>query len=72
MCIYPGPGTQVVFTGVGGYDTENADANAALIVGKTYIVDIEGTDVGDWSTSVKLRGVNGRFNTVMFSRSTAT
>lgn len=68
MCIYSGAGTRVIYTGVGGCDADRDYANAKLTVGATYIVDKEGTEVCDWSSTVKLRGVDGWFNTVLFSR----
>lgn len=65
MNIYAEPGTKVIFTGEGGYEVENKQANELLTKGETYT--IEHIEVGDWNTEVWLKEVEGySFNSVLF------
>jgi hypothetical protein len=66
MCIRSPSGTKVVFLGENGYDAERARAMEALTVGAEYVIDA--VEVEDWSSSVILDAVPGRFNSVMFGR----
>ena len=59
------PGTKIVFHGRGGYPQQNLLANTALTVGETYT--IAGSSIGNWETTFYLEGVDGGFNSVMFS-----
>jgi hypothetical protein len=68
MSIDTEPGEYVKFVGVGGYPMQNKDAHNALVVGDIYAVSY--IKVGDWETSVQLRGVVGQFNSVLFENST--
>lgn len=58
------PGELVKFHGVGGYPFENEQARKALEIGKIY--EVEWVEVGSWSSSVTLKGIEKRYNTVMF------
>jgi hypothetical protein len=53
-----------IFTGQGGYPMENERANATFEVGKQYI--ITGGSIGQSSTSLKIEGFGGGWNSVMF------
>ncbi|AEC53053.1 hypothetical protein SCRM01_107c [Synechococcus phage S-CRM01] len=52
------------FTGKNGYPFQNEQANEELIVGQRY--KVVGGRVNNWSTSLKLEGIPGSFNSVMF------
>lgn len=64
MDIYSKKGAEVVYTGLNGYDYQKKQADEFLEIGATYIV--EATEVGQSSSSVKLRGIDMTFNTVHF------
>lgn len=52
------------FTGKGGYELDNIEANKILTVGETYeVTDVE---VSSWNTNIKLVGFDRTFNSVMF------
>jgi hypothetical protein len=61
------PGTRVVFDALGGYASEQERALDTLTQGQSY--EVERCNVGSCSSSVKLRGVDGLWNTVMFAAS---
>lgn len=66
MDIYARPGTKVRFTGYGGYDSQQANAREHLMVDAVY--HVQSTEVGSWSSTVRLQEVAGHdFNTVMFA-----
>ena len=58
-------GDSVIFTGEGGYPFERAAANEVLVVGLAYT--LAALEIDNWKTSIKLHGVGGWFNSVMFS-----
>lgn len=59
---------KVIFTGVGGTDSDKEMAKkSGLQVDHEYTVI--GGDVYGWSASVKLDGLEGSFNTTMFDKS---
>lgn len=64
MNIYSEAGTKVRFTGIGGYDRENAYARSMLLVGQ--ILTVSRTEVHSWHTDVYFKEVEGGFNSVMF------
>jgi len=57
-------GSKIKFTGEGGYDGENKDANKELEVGKVYTV--KHMDVGRSHSSVQIQENDKFYNTVMF------
>ena len=65
MDIFSVPGTEVVFDARGGYDSDQRLALEVLKLGTTYIV--EHIRIGDFSSDVKLRGVAGFWNTMLFA-----
>jgi len=65
MGIYSRPGTKVVFMGINGYSSELLEALNKLEVGKVYTV--EDTEVHSSSSTVWLKEVKGKFNTVHFT-----
>lgn len=64
MNIYAKPGTKVIFTGEGGYDSDNAKAREKLTIGHQYTV--KHIVVYDWFTHVFLVEDEGPFNSVLF------
>jgi hypothetical protein len=65
MDIYSKPGTKVVFTGEGGYESDRENANQFLFVGNEYTVD--SVTVGGFMSYVRLQEFPGiMFNTVLF------
>jgi len=58
------PGTKVIFTGEGGYDIDK-ETSGALERGKEYTV-VSIPSMGQSNSLVKLKGISGTFNTVMF------
>lgn len=65
MDIYAKPGTKVRFTGLGGYDTQQANARKYINVGD--ILTVKKIEVGSWSSSVCFEEwPHNNFNTVMF------
>lgn len=64
MNIYSEPGSSVVFTARGGYDSQQERAKEILELGATYIV--EKIEVGGWSSEVWLAGYSEGFNTALF------
>lgn len=65
MDIYSSPGTKIIYTGQGGYDSDRENANSYLEIGKEYTV--KSVDVGGFMSHVELEEVVGHtFNTVMF------
>lgn len=65
MDIYAKPGTLVMFDARGGYESEQENAKKVLQMRGLY--EVEYTEVGGSSTAVKLRGVDRRFNSVLFA-----
>ena len=61
-------GEKVSFTGEGGYPNQNESANALLTVGAEY--EVVSVDVGNWESSVKIKGAVQSYNTVMFDNLT--
>jgi len=67
MDIYEKKGTEVKYTGKGGYDHHKEHADKHLTVGGIYTVDH--TEVGRWHTDVYLIEVkNEGFNSVHFEQ----
>lgn len=66
MDIYAKPGTLVMFDARGGYESEQEAAKKVLKLRGVY--EVEETIVHSYSSTVKLRGHEGRFNTVMFAQ----
>ena len=64
MDIHTPIGDSVIFTGIGGYSGENSRAKEALEVGMGYT--LAAVDIGGWHTSIRLHGIEGTFNSVMF------
>jgi len=65
MDIYSKEGTQVMYTGEGGYNHHKEYADEYLKVGEIYTVDY--TEVDRWHTDVYLKEVpNKAFNSVHF------
>lgn len=61
----PPRGRKIIYTGIGGYDSQKEDANKILEVGSEYTV--EEIYVGRSSSTVTLQEVSEKeFNTVMF------
>ena len=67
MNIYAKKGDKVKYIGL-DQDQINyglgRDPRELLVVGSDYFVEY--TDVGNWSSTVKLQGFEGEFNTVGF------
>jgi hypothetical protein len=63
MDIYSGVGTKVRFIGINGYDLELKEAKEKLSTTEMY--EVESMEVGNYSSSVKFKGVNGAWNSVM-------
>lgn len=63
---WPAPGDKMKFLGKNGYDHQLTEALGIFVIGNEY--EVEDCDVGDWSHSIKFRGVSGRYNGVMFER----
>ena len=60
-------GTVVKFLNQNGYEYErHAAVENGLVQGQPYVV--HKVDIGSWCSSVRLEGIDGRFNTVMFSQ----
>ena len=57
-------GSKIKFTGIGGYDGENADAHKELQVGKEYTLKY--MKVGRSSSDVQIEENGKWYNTVMF------
>lgn len=53
-----------IFTGQGGYPTENERANATFEVGKQYV--ITGGSISQSSTSLEIERFGGGWNSVLF------
>lgn len=68
MSIETAAGSSVIYMGANGYDYDKHYANARLTVGTEYVV--ESMTVGRSSSSVKLVGIEGSFNNVMFMNAT--
>lgn len=68
MNIYATEGTEVKYTGEGGYKADQDYANKYLTLGETYTVDY--TIVHDWYTDVYLKEVRGMvcFNSALFEQ----
>lgn len=64
MDIQTGQGSKVKFTNQNGYDMERKRAAAILSTETIYMV--EAMYVEGYSSTVKLEGIDGEFNTVMF------
>lgn len=62
MCLKTKVGSTVVFKGEGGYDCQIREASKVFAKDEHLIV--EGMQVGDWSSLVKIKG--NWYNTVMF------
>lgn len=58
-------GDRVRFLNENGYDSERKEAAVILDEAKTYVVEF--VNVGSWRTALKLEGVPGFFNSVMFA-----
>lgn len=52
------------FTGEGGWDYEQESTKENLTIGQRY--KVVGGEMGRFRTNLKLEGVNGSFNSVMF------
>jgi hypothetical protein len=65
MDIWAKPGSLVMFDGRGGYESEKTHAAKLLTLRRVY--EVESINVGSSSSTVALKGVNGLFNTVLFS-----
>lgn len=65
MDIYSRSGTIVRFLNQNGYEHERDTAAISLTEGVDY--EVEHIDVGNWSSRVKLVGIDGWWNTVMFA-----
>jgi hypothetical protein len=61
---WPAPGDKMRFLGENGYPDQLKRAMKAFEVGAEY--EVEACDVGDWSHSVRFKGVDGWHNGVMF------
>jgi hypothetical protein len=64
------PGTRVMFHGIGGYPADQEQAHSMLEVGETYT--LASISVGGWVSYLRLEGIRGSFNTVLFSPATPT
>jgi hypothetical protein len=65
MNIYAKEGTEVVYGGFNGYDSDRVHGNTYLNIGQIYTVNH--TDVGQSHTNVYLTEFpNERFNSVLF------
>lgn len=64
MDIYAEPGHKVKFTNENGRDEERE--NASKILNTEDIYTVEYINVGGWFSYVKLEGIPGVYNTVMF------
>ena len=65
MDIYSKPGTKVVYAYPdNGYNYECELAKEILVIGNVY--EVEKINVGRFSTTVKLKGIDRTFNSVMF------
>ena len=64
MNIYAKAGHKVKFLNKNGYDHEPKTASEVLNTETIYEVDY--TEVGSWITYVKLKDIDGMFNSVMF------
>lgn len=64
MDIYCEPGHKVKFINDNGHDYERE--SAAKILDTDTIYKVEYVDIHGWSSYVKLKGIQGTFNTVMF------
>lgn len=64
MDIYCDPGHKVKFINDNGHDYERE--SAAEILDTDTIYEVEYVDIHGWSSYVKLKGIQGTFNTVMF------
>lgn len=66
MDIWTPPGSKVIFTNAGGYESEQETNIKYLELGKEYTVDY--IDVHGWSSDVFLEEIPGRrFNTCCFN-----
>lgn len=65
MALNTPKGAIVTFLGFNGYDRELEKAKEVFEVGKGY--EVKSVWVGDWDSTVEFVGVDGRWNTVMFS-----
>lgn len=69
MCIQTAAGSRVVFMARNGYEGERAQALRILTVGAVY--EVTSMDVGNFSSSVTLKGIPGYFNASMFKNTSA-
>jgi len=58
------PGERVRFANTNGYGTERYNASQVLDTDTSYVV--QEMSAGGWHSTVRLEGVIGWFNTVMF------
>lgn len=58
---------KVKFTACGGTDSDKAEAEKLLTLGSEY--DVEYVSVHSWSSTYKLVGIEGLFNTCLFEDS---
>ena len=58
------PGTVVIFTANGGYDSGVLAQERGFVIGNRYTV--KAIHVGGWSTSVEFEEIGGSWNSVMF------
>jgi len=65
MDIYSKPGTLVVFDAMGGHDFEKKRAETVLK--KRHAYEVSMIDVDSCSSAVRLKGVDGWFNTCLFA-----
>jgi hypothetical protein len=63
---WPAPGDRMRFLGANGYPDQLKRALKTFEVGAEY--EVEACDVGDWSHSIRVKGVDGWHNGVMFER----
>lgn len=60
----PWAGDEVIFTGNGGYPSENKAAWTVFDPANRYIV--ANSDIGAWRTDLEIEGVPGYWNSVLF------
>lgn len=61
---FPGAGEFVTFTNMNGYDIEREAAAKHFAVGE--VLEVEYVEIGTSSSSIKIKGNNGNWNSVMF------
>lgn len=68
MALNSGKDARVIYKGINGFQQDRDFADTVLTLGEEYLV--ESVSVGTSSSIVKLQGIPGRFNTVLFANAT--